>query len=243
MTIKNNIFITITKLFSTLLIMFSISACVIVPVSSKSIQDSRFSSVVQKVSGSLQVLLVTNDASPTCTAAAKVYTIEKNDGKWNLVFDPIDAVIGRNGFATPGEKREGDGKTPSGKFHLQRAFGYDEFINTKILYRQVLPEDLWVDDVSSDDYNQWVRKHETTATSYEKMKRDDNLYKYGIIIEYNTSPIIKGYGSAIFFHVWSGKDKATEGCIAVSEENILRILGWLDPEVKPVIIMGTEGMI
>lgn len=74
------------------------------------------------------------------------------------------------------------------------------------------------------------------------MKRDDNLYKYGVIIEYNTSPVIKGLGSAIFIHVWRGNSAATEGCVAVSEEDIIRILGWLDPRAKPLIIMGTEDM-
>ena len=72
------------------------------------------------------------------------------------------------------------------------------------------------------------------------MRRSDNLYKYGIVIEYNTNPVIKGYGSAIFFHIWRGKDVTTEGCVAVSEDNIIRILEWLDPTARPLIIMGNE---
>ena len=71
-------------------------------------------------------------------------------------------------------------------------------------YRQVSDEDIWVDDVNSVDYNQLVKKGSTDAVSFEKMRRDDVLYKYGIIVNYNVNPVIKGYGSAIFFHVWKG---------------------------------------
>jgi L,D-peptidoglycan transpeptidase YkuD (ErfK/YbiS/YcfS/YnhG family) len=171
----------------------------------------------------------------------KVYALEKKGNEWKISFEPFNAVIGRKGFAKVDEKKEGDGKTPSGIYALGKTFGYDEFINTKMPYRQILADDLWVDDPNADDYNRWVKKDFTLAKSYEKMKRDDNLYKYGIIIEYNTNPIVKGNGSAIFFHVWGGEGITTEGCIAVSEQDIVKILDWLDPQASPVIIMGLEN--
>ena len=55
-----------------------------------------------------------------------VYALGKCNDHWNLVSGPIEAVIGENGFAPPGEKREGDGRTPSGIFSLNRTFGYDK---------------------------------------------------------------------------------------------------------------------
>jgi L,D-peptidoglycan transpeptidase YkuD (ErfK/YbiS/YcfS/YnhG family) len=96
-----------------------------------------------------------------------------------------------------------------------------------------------VDDVNSEDYNKWV-KGKPNAASCEKMKRDDDQYKYGVVIEYNMYPIVKGKGSAIFLHVW--KDGGpTLGCVSMSEEMVLKILGWLDPAKKPLIIMGKES--
>ncbi|OGP91679.1 MAG: hypothetical protein A2031_00955 [Deltaproteobacteria bacterium RBG_19FT_COMBO_43_11] len=158
-----------------------------------------------------------------------------------MAFEPVNAVIGKNGFAVPGEKREGDGKTPSGIFALKQTFGYNESIVTKMPYRQALDEDIWIDDANASDYNRWVKKDKTSAASFEKMKREDDLYKYGIIIEYNTAPVIKGNGSAIFFHVWGGENVSTAGCVAVSEENIIKILAWLDPKAQPLIMMGMEN--
>ena len=194
-----------------------------------------------EIKKSSQVLLITSYCPSSF--AVKIHALEKQDGKWKMVRESFNGVIGKNGFAMPGEKREGDGKTPSGIFSLQMTFGYNESIQTKMPYRQALPDDLWIDDVNAGDYNCWVKKDATQAASFEKMKRNDDLYKYGIVIEYNTNPVIKGHGSAIFFHVWRGQNMATEGCVAVSEDKIVRILGWLDPQAAPLIIMGPENII
>ena len=222
-----------------LLAILSLSACLLRP--SASTLDTKALSAFpkDKIGKSSQVILVATNKSFFFTEQ-KVHTLEKHAGIWKPAFEPFSAVVGRNGFALPGEKREGDGKTPSGIYPLKMTFGYDESIKTKMPYRQALADDIWVDDVNADDYNRWIKKGATQAKSYEKMKRDDNLYKYGIVIEYNTSPVIKGYGSAIFFHVWRGENVTTAGCVAVSEENIIKILEWLDPKAEPLIIMGIE---
>ena len=187
-----------------------------------------------------QLLLVIENSNIFFTKRI-VYALEKRSGIWQMAFEPFYAVVGKKGFAPPGEKREGDGKTPSGIYPLKQTFGYNESINSKMPYRQALEDDLWIDDANADDYNRWVKASKTSAKSYEKMKRDDDLYKYGIVIEYNNNPVIKGYGSAIFFHVWGGEDVTTEGCVAVSEENIIKILTWLDPKSLPLIIMGIKN--
>jgi L,D-peptidoglycan transpeptidase YkuD (ErfK/YbiS/YcfS/YnhG family) len=167
-----------------------------------------------------------------------VYLLQKHNNKWNLFSEPMNAVVGRNGVAPSGKKREGDGKTPSGIFLIKRTFGYNASINSKMPYQQVSDDDLWVDDPNAPDYNQWVKTTETRAASFEKMKRADEQYKYGIIIEHNTDPVIKGYGSAIFLHVWKEKNSSTAGCVAVSEKNMIKILSWLDPKADPMIIIN-----
>jgi L,D-peptidoglycan transpeptidase YkuD (ErfK/YbiS/YcfS/YnhG family) len=171
--------------------------------------------------------------------SAKIYPFERHKNEWSLIYKPFDSTIGKNGFALADEKREGDGKTPSGIYPIKFAFGYFRQIHTKMNYFQTTEDDVWVDDAGSSDYNQLVKRWQTKASSFEDMRRNDNLYKYGIVIGYNTDPVVRGLGSAIFFHVWRGKEKPTAGCVAMSEEDIVTILGWLDPSKKPLVIMGS----
>jgi len=186
-----------------------------------------------------QILLVTGNCFPLFKSR-KVYALERTGSGWRQAMEPFDASIGRNGFAPYGEKREGDGRTPSGLYRLGTAFGYAESAATKMPYRQSLPDDVWIDDPNAPDYNRRVRQSQTRALSFEKMKRGDQLYKYGMVIEYNTDPVIKGHGSAIFLHIWAGPKSTTAGCVAVSEDNLLKILNWLDPAAKPAILMNPE---
>ena len=170
---------------------------------------------------------------------AQLSTWERHGDQWEMTFENMPAVIGRNGFAPSGEKREGDGRTPSGVYKLQRAFGYDPTVTTGLVYKQVGENDFWVDDVTSNEYNLWVTGT-TTAKSFERLRREDDLYKYAVVIEYNTDPIVTGNGSAIFLHIWRGKDSSTAGCVAVSEEDITCLLIWLDLKENPVIILNLK---
>jgi L,D-peptidoglycan transpeptidase YkuD (ErfK/YbiS/YcfS/YnhG family) len=190
-----------------------------------------------QIGESEQLIFATNRDSSS--ALVTIHVLERNNRVWQLVPPAFAGSIGKMGYAAIDNKREGDGKSPSGIFPLGIAFGYDPSVVTKMPYRQATEDDFWVDDVNSEDYNKWVRGT-PNATSWEKMKRNDDQYKYGVVIEYNMSPIVKGKGSAIFLHVW--KDRGpTLGCVSMPEEMVLKILGWLDPAKKPLIIMGTES--
>jgi L,D-peptidoglycan transpeptidase YkuD (ErfK/YbiS/YcfS/YnhG family) len=167
-----------------------------------------------------------------------LYAFDRTDNGWTLHAGPVKTMVGRNGFAKPGEKREGDGHNPAGLFPLEFAFGYAPAIKTRMPYRQATEDDLWVDDDKSPDYNQWVRRGRSSATSFEEMKRSDNLYRHGLVIGYNRMPVVAGLGSAIFAHVWREEGIATAGCIAMAETDLVNLLVWLDPVKKPMILMG-----
>jgi L,D-peptidoglycan transpeptidase YkuD (ErfK/YbiS/YcfS/YnhG family) len=195
----------------------------------------------KRIGESSQILLVWN-INPA-SVDVRISLWERKNGSWQSPFAPLDGVIGRKGFAPPGEKREGDGRTPAGIFRLGTVFGYEPSFPTRMPYRQATGDDLWIDDVQAVDYNRWVKRGATQATSFERMRRDDDLYKYGIVVEYNTNPVVKGYGSAIFFHLWRGKDIPTAGCIALSAEDLIKILKWLDPAARPLVVMGQQAII
>ncbi len=163
---------------------------------------------------------------------------EKINGSLQKTWGPIPVVFGKNGIAEKDKKIEGDGKTPSGFFEIEGAFGY--FLTaTDIPYRVVKSEDKWIDDVDSADYNTWI-SGETSAKSYEKLKRDDDLYEYALITSYNRKPIVKGSGSAIFIHVWRGPDSTTAGCVAMDKKNMIYLLKKLSAKKKPAILISKD---
>lgn len=183
-----------------------------------------------------QVIIVTRVEAPGSDAQLFAYEMNDED-EWKHILGPVPAMIGRNGFAPSGEKREGDGKTPSGIYYLGFAFGYLPKIDSAMPYRQMTRSDIWVDDPASPDYNSLKKRGETRAKSFEDMVLSDDRYKYGIVIRYNMDPVVPGHGSAIFLHIWKDPKTPTSGCVAVSEENILKLLKWLNPRKRPVIML------
>lgn len=184
---------------------------------------------------SRQVLVVAEDSPGD--RLARVAAWEAAAGQWNRVGPPIPAVIGRNGFVCAGEKSEGDGCTPTGVYRLGLVFGSEPSAVTAMPYRQALDDDFWVDDPTSPAYNRWV-KDVPPGVSCERLLQADGLYKYAIVVEYNTGPVIAGKGSAIFVHLWRAEGEPTAGCVAMAEADLLRLLSWLDPDKKPLIILG-----
>lgn len=195
-----------------------LSACSTIPLSLLNLDKSHSQAVLVESKGTKAIV-----------------SLWQKNGHWEKVIQS-PAVIGRKGLAGAGLKKEGDGKTPQGMFEVKRAFGYDHTLATGIDYKQVNANDLWVDDVDSVDYNQWVSS--TKAKSFEKLRRNDNLYRIGVVIEYNTNPIIKGAGSAIFMHIWRSYYKPTAGCVALPMRHLRKIVSKLNNDHKPVIIIG-----
>lgn len=171
------------------------------------------------------------------SSRAVLTALEKKGGKWRIVEGPDSVWVGRNGFATPGGKREGDGKTPQGIYALGRVFAYSQPEGVKMPLKVSDEMDKWVDDPKSPEYNTYVHG-ETSADSYENLRLKGDDYKFCQVIEYNTAPVVKGSGSAIFFHVAVGKP--TAGCVAIQEEKIEGLLRWMDPAAKPHIILYAE---
>jgi len=172
--------------------------------------------------------------------ASVMWGLEKTPQGWRKVFGPVPVVLGRSGIAAFEQKREGDGYTPRGVFGLGPVFGYDATASTRMPYRQATAEDAWIDEPTSPRYNQWV-KGIPAKESHEKMRRADGLYQLGVVVGYNTDPVIAGRGSAIFLHVWKGPGQATSGCVAMALSDLEQVVGWLDPVRQPRIIIGVRG--
>jgi L,D-peptidoglycan transpeptidase YkuD (ErfK/YbiS/YcfS/YnhG family) len=161
---------------------------------------------------------------------------------WHQVFGPWQANVGYGGFAPPGQKREGDGRTPSGSFGFDFFFGVLADPGVQFPYRPVTgPNLVWDDDPSSPLYNQWVDTNSANPGAAPEPMDQVPVYDYGAVIAYNTSPTVPGAGSAIFLHVSDGA--ATTGCVSLPTSELLAVLRWLSPSAQPRIIMGTAATI
>lgn len=186
---------------------------------------------------SINQLLVVFNEIPESNSAVLV-AMEKKSKAWRVVSAPIPAGIGRKGFAEPGAKREGDQQSPTGFFCLGQLFCYEKDVNTRMPFIQTTADDKWIDDTNSNDYNRHVRG-KTQAKSYENLKIGSDEYKYCMVIEYNMHPVVKNMGSAIFLHLSEGENpNPSAGCVVVTQGDMEWLLNWMNPELKPSILMG-----
>ncbi len=177
---------------------------------------------------------------------------------WKPVFEnSFPVLLGKNGlawgrgvFTLPqngiGEKVERDGKAPAGVFRLGEFFGYAASppAGTRWPYMKVTAYDAWVDDVNSPHYNQHVRVQPGNIPPWfekQRMRLGDNAYKWMLAIQHNTNPASPGHGSAIFFHVRRGANVPTAGCTSMAEENLARVIRWLNPAASPHYVLLPAG--
>ncbi len=186
-----------------------------------------------------QVISVTNDGYGSTYATLQAFT--RTASGWQLSFGPWQARIGYNGFAPAGDKREGDGRTPTGSYGLQFMFGVEPDPGVRFSYRRVTGSYVvWDDDPSSVSYNLWVdTRTQNPGRDPEPMYRLP-AYAYGAVIAYNTRRT-PGLGSAIFLHVTHSGP--TAGCVSVPQADLLPLLRWLDPARSPRIIMGPTSAV
>jgi L,D-peptidoglycan transpeptidase YkuD (ErfK/YbiS/YcfS/YnhG family) len=165
---------------------------------------------------------------------ANMTLCQRQGTQWKPMFMPsFSAVIGKNGVAVIGEKKEGDLKTPAGLYLIGEAFG-TEPLALKMDYKYITAADKFIDDVKHKDYNTWV-SGVTDATSYESMLIKP--YAIGVVINYNIKPTRAGAGSAIFLHLWRSANVPTAGCVAVERKHLLMMLHWLDKAQSPYILI------
>jgi L,D-peptidoglycan transpeptidase YkuD (ErfK/YbiS/YcfS/YnhG family) len=180
--------------------------------------------------------LITVTAARYGATYARLTAYRRSGHGWRRVFGPWTARIGRGGFAPPGRKREGDGRTPSGTFSIPFFFGALPDPGVRFAYRRAGPADFWDDDPASPHYNEWVdQRRASPGANPEPM--DVSGYDYGAVIGYNAARVA-GLGSAIFLHVNIGI--ATAGCVTLPMSRLLAVLRWLDPAASPRIRMGVR---
>ena len=172
------------------------------------------------------------------------------NNQWEKVDQTIDVTLGKSGI-TKGRgieinheasglyKVEGDGKSPSGCFTIGDAFGFAPISNANGLKLNYYPIDSFtrcIEDDQSKYYNQIVQLDAVDKDwEFADKMRNVSLYEWGFFVNHNTHAM-EHAGSCIFFHIWPGPGKYTLGCTAMSKENILDLLHWIDPNSNPLVI-------
>ena len=131
------------------------------------------------------------------------------------------------------KKKEGDNKTPRGKFKFEYIlYRKDRIINlrTKLKTIEIKKNMGWCDDPRSNNYNQLIKF--PFKYTCEKLWLKENSYDIILVIDYNLKSVIKHKGSAIFLHIAKRKYQATKGCIAISKKNMRVLIAKIDKKTK-----------
>jgi L,D-peptidoglycan transpeptidase YkuD (ErfK/YbiS/YcfS/YnhG family) len=184
-----------------------------------------------------QAVVVTAERYGVTTATLTAYERD-GAGGWRRAFGPWSARLGTRGLAPPGEKREGDGRTPSGVYGFEFLFGVAPDPGVRFPYRRVTQSIVWDDDPASPLYNTWVDLNRQQAGREPEPMYVSPAYDHGAVIAYNTART-PSLGSAIFLHVSNGGP--TAGCVSLPAGQLVDVLRWLDPGREPRIVLGVAG--
>ena len=141
------------------------------------------------------------------------------------------------GKAGVGKKKiEGDNITPKGTFEIVKIYYRSDKIKkiySKIKLFKINKKMGWCNDPISKKYNQLIKL--PSKYTHEKLHRRDNVYDLVVVLNYNTTPIIKNKGSAIFIHVAKKNYKKTEGCVALKKKHLVKLIENIKSKTKIII--------
>ena len=168
------------------------------------------------------------------TTAYVSFHEKDENGVWKE-FMTTPGFIGKNGL---GKTKEGDGKTPVGTFRFTAAFGIAADPGCAIPYRQVTEDDYWSGDVRGGcGYNTMVSildLPDLDTDNSEHIVEYDVHYQYCLNISYNEA-CTPGLGSAIFLHCLGPYKPYTGGCVAIPQDQLIKVLQRVDPNCVVVI--------
>lgn len=186
----------------------------------------------EDIQGDKLILIDTNGTDHITKARVYCYQKAENGKWWNVAGDgkalSENAFIGEEGSYFNVEA--GSKKTPGGIMTAGEGF-YTEFKpDTTYPVFEITDDTYWVTDPESKFYNQKVEgEEEKDWKTADRMADSKELYKYGLVINYNTENPDKTKGAGIFLHCGS---KATSGSVAVPDSIMKTILQWIDKDSK-----------
>jgi len=208
-----------------------------------------------------QLVVVTGDAKDSTRGLLRAFEIGA-DHEWHERFPAMAARNGRGGWAVASRRIQGDGTSPQGTFPITTAFGLRPDPGTKLPYQHAAGNDFWVGDQrDAATYNMFQPSVGATWAGRtwrlghaERLADYPIQYEYAAVVDFNrpasatvtfdetrhqyvtSHPADVRRGCAIFLHV-NGAG-ATAGCVSLGRADLLTILRWLDPSLRPRIVMA-----
>ena len=188
--------------------------------------------------------LITVQSSSYSTTYATLSAWRRQGRCWTAVYGPWTARIGANGFSD--HKREGDNTTPTGSYGIgPTMYGNAPNPGVSYSYHRLVCGDWWDEDPGSASYNTFQHVTCGQTPSFgggsEALWTESAAYPAFAVVDYNTAPVVRGAGSAIFIHADVGG--STAGCISLPLSELDRLLDWLSPGAAPVVVMGPDSEI
>ena len=159
---------------------------------------------------------------------AQLTVYQAKDGKYETVYS-CDALIGKNGA---GKQAEGDVKTPLGTWEIGEAYGIKDDPGCKVKFTKITDDMYWcASGTNGKKYNTLLYKSQDPNNDYSE---DEHLMDYPIryayLLDMGYNKACAPYaGNALFLHCWKDPEYPTGGCVAVSEESMVKILQTVTP--------------
>lgn len=150
----------------------------------------------------------------------------RSQGLLNAGGTVFACALGGGGISA--NKREGDGATPLGRMRVVSGYFRKGTVThgaTRLAMIPIGPDLGWCEVPDDRNYNRPVTI--PYAASHERMLRDDALYDFCLVLDWNIVPRRRGRGSAIFFHLARPGFTPTQGCVAVTKPVMARLLPHL----------------
>jgi L,D-peptidoglycan transpeptidase YkuD (ErfK/YbiS/YcfS/YnhG family) len=202
-----------------------------------------------------QLVTVTSDRWSATRGQLSAW--ERRDGGWHRVRGPVRVRLGWNGWVPAGKRRQSTGTTPAGNFSMPYAFGNRADPGSGLRYTHADRDDVWpYEPRDPATYN--IYQPRQAATSYWRTDYRERLasygyeYAYAVVLGFNLprgvhwskqrrqyvarTPADTRRGGGIFLHVQ--RSTYTAGCVAGPIDDIRWLVRWLDPSLKPRIVMG-----
>ncbi|WP_328723733.1 L,D-transpeptidase family protein [Streptomyces sp. NBC_00247] len=174
-----------------------------------------------------QAFVVTGRGADSNESTAVLYARDAPDRSWTPVFAPWAAHNGMEGWTD--EHYTGDLRSPVGVFGLTDAGGKLPDPGTLLPYDE---EEYFA--VEGDGFF-----GEPLAGSFDYVVAINYNRVEGVSPIDHERPLGEDRGGGIWIHVDHGGP--TQGCVSVSEDRMKELLLTLDPEKKPVVVMGDKA--